>query len=317
VVVAVVSWNTRDLLAGCLRSLQPDGVAGRCAVWVVDNGSTDGSPDLVRSEFGWVHLVEPGENLGFGPAVNLVAEQSSSEWIAPANADLELAPGALEVLLDAGRAEPRIGCVAPRLMLPDGSTQHSVYAFPGPGLTLVTHFGLHRLSRRLGDKLCVPGSWNPNRARPVDWAVGAFLLVRREAWQEAGGFDPAQWMFAEDVDLGWRLARAGWIRRYEPRAVVLHHESAATGAAFGSERTMRTMDATYEWIGRRRGRAAARLTAGSAWAAMRARQAMLTPLARAWPDRFAAGRERAAFWASVHRRAGCNSAAARTGRPGS
>jgi N-acetylglucosaminyl-diphospho-decaprenol L-rhamnosyltransferase len=87
VAVAVVSWNTRELLAGCLRSLAPEADAGRAEVWVVDNASSDGSPELVRDEFPWAQLVASDENLGFGRAVNAVAERTESDWIAPANAD--------------------------------------------------------------------------------------------------------------------------------------------------------------------------------------------------------------------------------------
>src|SRR5256885_6947193 len=82
VTIAIVSWNTRDLLARCLDSLAPEVDRGRAEVWVVDNASTDGSADLVRERFGWAQLVASAENLGFGSAANLVARQTSSAWIA-------------------------------------------------------------------------------------------------------------------------------------------------------------------------------------------------------------------------------------------
>jgi len=301
VAVAVVSWNTRELLRRCLRSLQPEADAGRARVWVVDNASTDGSRELVRNEFPDVELIEPEENLGFGPAVNLVGQLSDSDWIAPSNADVELLPGALERLLDVGAAQERVGCVAPRLVLPDGSTQHSVYRFPGPALALATHFALPRLSPRLADRLCLLGAWDPDRPRSIDWPVGAFMIVRRRAWEEVGGFDQAQWMFAEDLDLGWRLARAGWARRYEPGARVRHFESAATGDAFGAGRTARTMEATYDWMLRRRGRAFTRATASIAAGAMALQLGVTAPLARVAPRRFSSRRDRARFWVGIHR----------------
>lgn len=269
VAVAVVSWNTRDLLARCLGSLEAEARAGRAEVWVVDNGSRDGSPELVAERFPWARLEQPGENLGFGRAVNRVAERTSAPWLAPANADIALRPGALDALLAAAAADPGAGALAPRLVLPDGSTQHSVFAFPTIPFTAAFALGLPRLSARLADRLCVPGGWNPERARRVPWAVGAFLLVRRAAWEAAGGFDPAQWMYAEDLDLGWRLARAGWATRYVPHAVVEHHESAAARQAWGEERTDRWQAATYEWMRRRRGpartRAVAALNVLGAW----------------------------------------------------
>src|SRR4051812_24858059 len=93
--IVVVSWNTRALLARCLRSLAADAHAGRANVCVVDNASSDGSPELVEREFPWVTLVRSGGNLGFGRAVNLgVKRLPRTPWVAPANADLEVAPGA-------------------------------------------------------------------------------------------------------------------------------------------------------------------------------------------------------------------------------
>jgi N-acetylglucosaminyl-diphospho-decaprenol L-rhamnosyltransferase len=127
--------------------------------------------------------------------------------------------------------------------------------------TLAFALGLTSFVPRLGDRLCVPGRWDPSRPRLVPWAVGAFLLLRRAAFDEVGGFDERQWLFAEDLDLGWRLQRAGWTTRYEPSAMVRHHESAATGAAFGAARTERTQEATYDWLRRRRGPAVARTVA--------------------------------------------------------
>ena len=88
VAVAVVSWNTRDLLRACLESLHADADAGRAEVWVVDNASADGSAALVRSAFPWVRLLALDENLGFGRAVNRVAARTATAWVAPANADV-------------------------------------------------------------------------------------------------------------------------------------------------------------------------------------------------------------------------------------
>lgn len=270
-------------------------------MWVVDNASSDGSADMVRERFGWVELVASQDNLGFGAAVNLVAERSESEWIAPANADVAPEPGALAALLAAGRARPRAGAIAPRLLLPDGSTQHSVNPFPTLGVSLVFNLGLHAVLPGLGDRLCLPGKWNPERPRDIDWAVGALLLVRREAWSAAGGFDPGQWMYAEDLDLGWRLRRAGWSTFYEPAARVLHVESAATASAWGAARRDRSVTASYDWMQRRWGRAAACATAGVNLAGAATRALALTVLARLAPARWASRRDEARAWTRGHR----------------
>jgi GT2 family glycosyltransferase len=260
VTVAVVSWNTRERLGECLGSLAPEAQAGRAEVWVVDNGSDDGSPELVESEFPWASLVR-GANIGFGPAINEVVRRTAGEWVAAANADVRLRPGALERLVSAGRADPRAGAVAPRLVMPDGSTQHSVELFPAAATTALQYLHLHLVLRRLGDRLLFEGAWDPDRPRTVDWAHFAFVLLRRTALGEIGGFDPGQWLFAEDIDVCWRLRRAGWSTRYEPTAVVEHAVSAATGRAFDRDLRARQWAGVYGWVARRRGWAQMRVLA--------------------------------------------------------
>ena len=253
VTVAIVSWNTRDLLRRALESLAPEVERGLAEVWVVDNASEDGSAELVREHFDWVNLIASDVNLGFGRAVNLVADRTSSEWIATANADIALHPGALSTLLSAGARDRGAGAVAPRLVLPDGQTQHSVFGFPTILFSLVLATGSYRFSATVGDRLAFPGHWNSERARRVPWAVAAFLLVRRRAWTEVGGFDERQFMYAEDLDLGWRLKQAGWATRYEPRAHVDHQSAAATSQLFGERLEPHWQRSTYGFLARRRG----------------------------------------------------------------
>lgn len=219
ILVAVVSYNTRDLLARCLASMEDP----RLEVWVVDNASTDGSADLVRERFPWARLIASEENLGFGRAVNLaVARGSATPWIACANADVALTDGAIDALLGA-----RGDVMAPALVLPDGSLQRSVFPFPRFWFTVLFNLGL----------------W---RGRP-EWALGAFLMMRREVWP---GFDERMWMYAEDLDLCWRAGRP---LTHVPEARVLHESEASTSAAFGEEIEARWQRATYEWMLRRRG----------------------------------------------------------------
>jgi len=253
VTIAVVSWNTRELLRACLRSMEADHREGLAEVWVLDNGSDDGSAAMVEADFPWVSLIASEVNLGFGPAVNAVAERASGAWIAPANADVELTPGAIGRLIAAGENDPRAAIIAPRLVMADGRTQHSVHAFPTIASTILVNLSVERFSSELADRLCVIDHWDEGRRRRVDWAHGAFLLVRREAYDAVGGFDPDQWMYAEDLDLAWRLRKAGWATRYEPAATVRHAVSASTAKAWGDERARRSMAASYAWMARRRG----------------------------------------------------------------
>jgi GT2 family glycosyltransferase len=294
VAVAVVSWNTRDLLRGCLASLAADAASGFAEVCVVDAGSADGSAAMARAEFAWARVVERPENPGYGAAVNagLAALGGAAEWVACANADVALEPGALRALVAAGARDAGAGAVAPRLVAPDGSTQHSVHPFPGVRFALAHNAGLGRVSARWARARCLHGAWDPGVARRVPWAVGAFLLVRRAAWEAVGGFDPARWMYAEDLDLGWRLARAGWATRYEPSARVRHDEAAATAQAWGDARLARATAAQYAWLRERRGAAVARGVAAAYVAGEAARWALeprRRPAHAAWARLHAAG----------------------------
>lgn len=301
VVLAVVSWNTRDLLGRCLESIAPAAEAGRVAVWVVDNGSADGSADLVSERFGWAELVRSPVNLGFGAAINLVAERTRSPWIAAANADVELGGVAIETLLAAGEANPDAGSLAPRLATPSGRTQHSVHSFPSLRLALAFNLGLARALPGLGDRMLLDGYWDPARNRTVDWAHGAFLLLRRRAFEAVGGFDPEQWLYAEDLDLAWRLARAGWRTRYVAAATVRHVGGAATRQAFGEQSSARHVAASYDWLVRRRGVASARAYAALNTLGSALRLRVASSLAERWPHRFEVRRQLEARHLPLHR----------------
>ena len=301
VAIAVVSWNTASLLDRCLASLRPEHEAGRAEVWVVDNASTDGSAAMVAAQHPWVALVTSEENLGFGPAVNHVAARTRAPFLAAANADVALAPGALEALLDAARRHPRAGAFAPRLITPGGATQHSVHPFPTfrTGLLLST-----RLAQRgaVARRLPLEGHWDPELARDVDWAHGAFLLVRRAAWDAVGGFDPEQWLYGEDLDLGWRLRRAGWTTRYVPEARVEHAVAAATASRWDEqERAVRTQRSAYAWMLARRGAAATRATALAHLAGPAVRSALLGAGSRLAPGRWAARAATQRRYVAMHR----------------
>ena len=300
VTVAIVSYNTRDLLLRCLRSMEPAAAGDLAEVWVVDNASTDGSAEAARRAASWANVVEAGENLGFGRAVNLVAGRSESPWLACANADVALEPGALEALLRAG-SDPNVACLAPRLVLPDGTSQSSLHNLPTLPFTLAVNVGLFHLGPAVADRMLMPGRYDLDRPREAPWAIGAFLLLRRTAFDAVGGFDERLWMYAEDLDLAWRLRQAGYRTLYVPHARVLHDSSSAADAAFGAEKVDRFTEATYAVLVQRRGRARAWLTALVNVAGAELRVAFMAPLVRVWP-RLAAPLAEARIWLRAHRR---------------
>ena len=301
VAIAVVSWNTREPLSRCLGSLERQAEDWGIPVWVIDNGSTDGSPEMVRQQFPWAKLVEAGANLGFGAAINLVADRVWAEWLVAANADVECDKEALETLLDVGRSHPEAGVLAPRLELPSGATQRSCFPFPRLHRQALAAVGVHRISQRLARRLGFEEPPDDASGREVDYAMGAFLLVRRNAFEAVGRFDPAQWMYSEDLDICWRLRRARMKTLYVPSATVRHAGGAATDISFSTRVPMLKLAAQYAWLERRRGRWVMYASAGLNLLGATLRLSLLCPLARISPRRWAPARDRVIRWLRINR----------------
>ncbi|MBL8056943.1 MAG: glycosyltransferase family 2 protein [Anaerolineales bacterium] len=237
--LVIVNWNVRDLLAACLDSIYVDLARGglRARVCVVDNGSEDGSAAMVRQQFPHTRLVA-AENRGMGAGNNLglrtlAAEDDFFAYLI-LNPDTLIQPGALRTLVEALRTRPRAGVIAPKLLNPDGSLQHSGFRFPG---VIQAALDLYPPPGRLGRLL--DSGWNgryPARwytaGTPfrVDHTLGAAFLVRAEALQPWGGelFDESFTMYCEEIDAQWRLGRAGWESWVAPAAAVIHYGGRST-----------------------------------------------------------------------------------------
>ena len=259
--VSIVSFNTRDLLRECLRSLEERRDEADLEVIVVDNGSTDGSAEMVRDEFPRVRLIEAGENLGYGRANNRALQEARGEFFWVLNSDTTVEPGTIGRMAEWMRAHADCGAVGARLVLPDGSTQASCAGDPGLWAMFMEQMYLDKLlpTNRITGAYAMT-YWNYEERRAVPQVCGASLLVRREAWQQVGGFDPRFFMYFEDTDLCLRLREVGWAIWYLPEAPVRHHLGAS------SERDWRTrarMISSYNhsrllFFGARRGRGVAR-----------------------------------------------------------
>ncbi len=251
--VVIVSWNTRELLRACLRSLEACGEGLELEVWVVDNASDDGSADMVEGEFPGVRLVRNEKNRGFAAANNQALRRARGRHALLLNPDTEVTPGALRRAVD--EAEARDAAVAARLLDPDGTLQHSCFRFPRLGVDLLEALYLHLLlPERLRGRLLLGGHWDHDEAREVDWVVGAFLLVPRQALDEAGLLPEEYFIFGEDMEWCWRLARAGYPVRYLPVAEVVHHGNQAAGRRSPAWRIRRTHATKYRFCRARYGR---------------------------------------------------------------
>jgi GT2 family glycosyltransferase len=219
--IVIVTWNNEREVRDCLAPLR--GLPGGWEVWVVDNASEDRTAAIVRDEFPWVRLIENAENVGFARANNQVIARTDSEYVLLLNPDAVSSAGALDAALGALERHPAAGVLAVQLRNPDGSLQPSCFRFPSPLVSLLTFGGAYLLlpRGRRGHRL-LAGWWDHAEARPVDWVLGAFMLVRREAIERAGPLPEEHFLFGEDMAWCRRMWAAGYEVRFDPVASVVH-----------------------------------------------------------------------------------------------
>ncbi len=223
--VVVVTHRSAGEVAAALRSCLAAGLEPG-QVQVVDNASPDATCDVVRRTAPAARLLRLPRNLGFARAVNRGAADLGGAALLLLNPDAELLPGALAALCAALDADPRRGAVSPRIERPDGRLDLACRrSFPSPAIAA---FRLSGLSRRFPHHPRLAAYNRTDRpedeALAIDSGSGACLLVRRAAWDRVRGFDPAYFMYGEDLDLCWRLRAAGYQVWYEPRARVRHQK---------------------------------------------------------------------------------------------
>lgn len=226
VVVLVLAWNGRSFLPACLRALQAQHYSDRWAVLVVDNSSTDGSADLVRTEFSDVALITNHTNLGFAGGNNigiralLDGTVSGIDFVPDVvvllNQDTEVAPDWLQQLVAPFERDEQVGIVGCKLVFPDGTLQHAGGMIMWP-LATGMHRGTGEVDTEQYDKAAAP-----------DYVAAAAVAVHRRVWETLGlfdeGFTPA---YYEDTDLCYRARAAGFDVLYTPHAVVTHYENAS------------------------------------------------------------------------------------------
>jgi GT2 family glycosyltransferase len=225
--IVIVSYRSRELLRGCLQSLRAHPPSCPMRVIVVDNDSRDRTVEMVETEFREVELIASSTNLGFSAATNLGARRGTAPFLLALNPDTAVTPGALDTVLAVLEDRPEVGVVGPRLVRPDGSLDHAAKrSFPTP-LSALGHFtGVGR--RAPSGPLAAYHAPEVESGR-VDAVNGAFMLMRRSSFERLGSFDEGYWMYMEDLDFSYTLARAGLISWYEPAAMVRHVKAGTTG----------------------------------------------------------------------------------------
>ena len=244
--IIIASYNTRELLAGCLESLRRVADEIEFEVIVVDNASADGSAQMVREQFPEVKLIEAGRNAGFAAANNIGLAQAKGKFLFFLNPDTIVPRGTLVQLLrplspalsaqdveKGSRGSPKLAVMGARLVNPDGTKQPSVFEFPNlwrefwnflPEIKSTLQWMQKAASAFL--PIPVRHSRGPRR---VECVSGAAMLVRADAMREVNGFDEGFFLYHEERDLCYRLRDAGWEIWTMPSATIIHYDAQASG----------------------------------------------------------------------------------------
>ncbi len=240
--IIIVNWNVKRLLQECLQAIERACQATlnlTVEIIVVDNASSDGSPQMVRQAFPRVNLIASNENLGYARGNNAGVAAANGRCLFLLNPDTVISPSTLTTIVDYLETNDKVGALGPQLLWPDGTVQSSRRRFPTLGSLFLEStllgqwFPYNRIIRHyhMADR-------SPDQPQKVDWVVGAALLIRREAWQQVGPIDGDFFMYFEETDWCKRSAAVGWETHYLPAAQVIHFEGKSSERIV-ADRTLR------------------------------------------------------------------------------
>lgn len=239
----VLNYKTPKDTIRCVRALLNQSVAERLEVLIVDNHSEDDSIGFLRNTFGReprVRILETPRNRGYGQGNQTAITQARGDFILIINPDNELEPSGLEKMLAAMEADPSIGILGPQLRHKDGTIRDSFRTFPTPGDIFIKRTFLRNFFQQRMRRYLQHGE-DRTKVRDVDWLAGACLLIRRDLYEQLGGFDPRFFLFFEDTDLCRRCKAAGSRVVYFPRAFATDRKHRLSQGGFLSIFTKKTV----------------------------------------------------------------------------
>lgn len=230
--VVIVNWNTKKHLVNCLGSLVDCPNRYSQEIVVVDNASSDGSPEAVEARFPQVKLIKNKENFGFARANNIGIRASTGRYVCLINSDVIVQDGCIEKLMKFMDANPSAGLAGPRILNPDGSLQVSCRHFPSLWNNLCQVLGFNKLfPKSVFFSEPFMKHWSHNEILKVDALSGCFWMVCRKALDEVGLLDEAFFFYGEDMDWCKRFNDAGWDVKFYPGAEAIHFGGASSSNA--------------------------------------------------------------------------------------
>jgi GT2 family glycosyltransferase len=259
--IIILTRNQPELLPRCLDACF--GEIGRAGVQgeviLIDNASTDGTPQRMATQFPALRVIRNEENRSFSAGNNQGTRASSGRAVLMLNDDAVLQPGSLKLMVQALDSAPQVAAAGPKLLNPDGSLQrgYTHRRFPRFRSLACGLLGVNPwLEKRPWTRDLLTHSFDPERGGPSEHLAGACLLVRRSAFDEVGLLDEAYWFWMEDVDLCYRLKQKGLSVVYVPGAQVVHYGSASLSKLLSSDRRMLAIRALMYYVKRHKSFAA-------------------------------------------------------------
>lgn len=222
--IVILNYKTRGFLKQCIRGLEKSRLPKASEIIVVDNASGDGTPEMMREDFPHHTFIASPRNGGHAAGVNLGIAESRGKLIVSLNTDIAVFDDSIERLLAFMDQRPNVGLAGPRLMNPDGSVQLSCFRFPSLFTPVLRRTPLGKLGwakRQLRNFLMT--DFDHRSSRPVDWVLGASMIVRRSALERVGTFDERFFLYFEDVDWCRRFWQAGYEVWYAADAEMVHY----------------------------------------------------------------------------------------------
>jgi GT2 family glycosyltransferase len=228
--IIVVNYNVKYFLEQCLKAVQKAMAGIEAEVWVVDNNSVDGSVEMLAEKFKWVKVIANLQNTGFSKANNQAIKTSSGEYVLLLNPDTVVEEDTFLKCIAFMDQNPQAGALGVRMV--DGSGNflpESKRGLPTPEVALYKMFGLNKLfpkSKKFGRYHL--GFLSEHETNEVEVLAGAFMFMRREALEKAGLLDETFFMYGEDIDLSFRLIKAGYKNYYFPETSIIHYKGEST-----------------------------------------------------------------------------------------
>ncbi len=254
--IVIVNWNTRDILRDCLGTIYEQTRRVDFEVIVVDNGSQDGSAQMVRSDYPQAMLLANETNAGYAAANNQGIRAARGRYVLVLNSDTLILDGAIDRVVEFADAHPRAGVLGCRVRSPDGTLQPTCFMFPSVFNSFLSAFYLNKLfprSRLFGREAM--SWWDRSDVRDVQVVTGCFMLIRRGALDEVGLMDERFFMYAEETDWCYRFGKAGWHVMFTPVAEIVHLGGQST-AQCSEEMLVQLRLSILRFVRKNQGRAA-------------------------------------------------------------